>query len=247
HRDEELDAVRQDGFGDSHGDSGTHQRMIRPRIKRLFTLGLRRQRSWERDVEDEIMLHLSMRAEQLASQGLNAAAARDEAVRRFGSLSESRTQLLSAARERDEQMRHIEFMDDIRQDVTFALRSLRRQRGWTAVAVATLALGIAATTAVWSAASALLLHPLPYPHGDRVVVVEQRPTVNNETGVRVTITPSVRLVRTWRELARSFDALEPYRESDIILHRGSGEGAQLTSVETLASFLAFAGERPTLG
>ena len=64
-------------------------------------------------------------------------------------------------------------MESLRQDVRYALRTLRRRPGFTAVAVTTLALGIGATTAVFSVADALLFRSLPYPHGDRLVTVEE--------------------------------------------------------------------------
>src|SRR4051812_42517442 len=185
--DEELDAVRQNRDGHSHGGTGGRPRrsMIRPGIRRLFTLAFRRRGTWKREVEDEMMLHLTLRAEQLAAQGMAPVAARDEAIRRFGPLTESRAQLFDAARDREDQMRHTEFMDNLRQDVSFAFRARGGQKGWTTVAVTTLDLGNAATTAVWSAASTLLLHPLPFPDATRIVIVELQPTTGNHTGVQV--------------------------------------------------------------
>src|SRR6185312_9863965 len=105
----------------------------------------------------------TMRAEQLVAEGRTSDDAFAEAVRRFGPLSESRARLVEAARQRETHMQRTEYFDDLRQDVTFALRGLARQKVWTLVTLLTLALGIGATTAVFSVVSTLLLHPLPYP------------------------------------------------------------------------------------
>ncbi len=68
-------------------------------------------------------------------------------------------------------MRRSEWWDEFRQDLRFALRTLRRQPGFSAIAVLTLAFGIGATTAILSIVNGVLLRPLPYPNGDRVVQV----------------------------------------------------------------------------
>ena len=199
-RDKELDEVRADRDDDSHGRRGRRSTgaVIRDGIRRVFDLALRRRDRWEREVEDEIKLHLALRAEQLAIGGMSDDEAHREAVRRFGPLSESRAMLLDAARHRETHMQRTEFLADARQDLTFALRTLGRQKAWTAITIATLALGIGATTAVFSVVSTLLLHPLPYRHADRVVYVEQQPTRGNNTGVSVSIIPSAPVIREWR-------------------------------------------------
>lgn len=220
--------------------------MIRPSIRRAFRLALRRRDRWERDVEDEIKLHLALRAEQLMERGATADDAFREAVRRFGPVEESRARLLDAARHREQQMQRTEFLDDLRQDMAFALRTLRRQKGWTAITVFTLALGIGATTAVFSVVSSLMLHSIPYPGADRVMIVEQQPTVGNNTGIHVSITPSPRVVTAWRAGTHAFDALEPYHNATVSLHT-AGDPASIEATWILPSFAQFAGQRPLIG
>jgi putative ABC transport system permease protein len=220
--------------------------MIRRGIPRLFRLALRRRDRWEREVEDEIKLHLALRAEQLTAQGADPDEAYREALRRFGPLSESRARLFDAARHRERQMQRTEIFDDLRQDLGFAVRTLGRQKGWTAITAFTLALGIGATTAVFSVVSSLLLHPISYPNADRVVIVQQEPSTGNQTGMHVSITPVPRVVRAWRDRTHLFETLEPFSVSTAAL-RTSGDPAEISVSRILPSFAPFAGERPVFG
>jgi predicted permease len=220
--------------------------MIRANVRRWFELALRRRDRWEREVEDEIKLHLALRAEQLSAQGAGAHEAYEEAVRRFGPLTESRARLLDAAQHREKRMQRTEYFADLRQDLSFALRTLRRQKGWTAVSVLTLALGIGATTAVFSVVSSLILHALPYPGGNRLAFVYQQPTTGNNTGISVTITPSPKVARAWKEGSRSFEALEAFASLEMDM-RTSGNPATLNVGRVEATFPAFAAQPPLLG
>lgn len=216
--------------------------MIRDGVRRVLHLALRRKDRWEREVEEEIKLHLALRAEQLMARGDDAEAAYAEAVRRFGPLNESRARLLDEARQREVRMQRNEWLSDLRQDLAFAWRGLRRQKAWTAITVLTLALGIGATTAVFSVVSTLLLHPLPYPNADRVVLVYQQPTNGNNTGINVTINPSPMVVREWRASARTFEALEPGRSQTRELKTQSGDPSSVSAATVLPSFVTFAGQ-----
>jgi len=220
--------------------------MIRAGIRRAFRLALYRRDRWEREVEDEITLHLALRAEQLVSRGATPDEAYREAARRFGPLTESRARLLEAARHREQRMHRTEYVDDLRQDIAFAIRTLGRQKGWTAVTMLTLALGIGATTAVFSVVSSLLLHVLPYPHADRIVYIDQQPSEGNSTGIRVTITPSANVVRAWTQGSRSFEAFEGRTFGPRTLST-SGEPSRVMAAEIFPSFPVFAGQRPMHG
>jgi putative ABC transport system permease protein len=221
--------------------------VIREGIRRVFDLALRRRDRWEREVEDEIKLHLALRAEQLMAGGLSGDDAYDEAVRRFGPPSESRAMLLDAAEHRETSMQRTEFVDDARQDLAFALRTLGRQKAWTAITIATLALGIGATTAVFSVVSTLLLHPLPYPHANRVVYVDQQPASGNNTGVAVTITPGASTIRAWKENSQAFEALEPASMNLRSLKTTTGDPSSVKITTVLPSFTDFAGVAPITG
>src|SRR6185312_8912232 len=93
-------------------------------------------------------------------------------------------------------------------DLTFALRQLRRHPAFAAVAVLTLALGIGVTTAMFSVVHRLLIDPIPYRNGDRIVrlYLGARGPMTGD-GPEVLLTPSYRVVRAWRERSRTLEQL----------------------------------------
>ncbi len=222
--------------------------MIRAGIRRAFHLALRRRDRWEDDVEEEIKLHLALRAEALLAAGASSDEAYDEAMRRFGPLAESRARLLAAARHRETRMQRAEYLSDLTQDLRFAVRTLRRQAAWTALTILTLALGIGATTAVFSVISSLLLHPVPYPSADRVVFVDEQPSTGNLTGMSVSVLPSADVARAWIENSRSFEALDAYEDSgDGWLGDATDDADRVHVARVVPAFAAFAGIRPIVG
>jgi putative ABC transport system permease protein len=220
--------------------------MIRTGIRRAFQLALRRRDHWQREVEDEIKLHLTLRAEQLMARGANPNEAYDQAVRKFGPLDESRARLIEAARHREQQMQRTEYFADLRNDLTFALRTLRHDRGWTTVTILTLALGVGAATAVFSAVSSLLLHAVSYPGASRVMIVYQQPAKGNNTGINVSILPSAPVIRAWKAGAHSFEALEAYASVQMAM-RTTGDPVDLQGIRIEPTFAAFAGVHPLFG
>src|SRR5262245_19533650 len=122
----------------------------------------------EREVDDELEFHLEMRAQELAEHGMDAAAARRAAERRFSDLERTRRECRKIARERDSRERRREWWAEVAQDLAFAGRQMGRAPGFTAVTVLTLALGIGATTAIFSVLRAVVLQPLPFPDAERL-------------------------------------------------------------------------------
>ena len=106
---------------------------IRPGIRRLFQLAVRRDHAV--DADDEIRIHLQLRTDQLVREGLSPAEARAEAERRFGSIEVERVRFRESAQRRDARIRLRDLLESVRQDVRYALRTLRRDAGFTTFAV----------------------------------------------------------------------------------------------------------------
>lgn len=122
-----------------------------------------RDRRTDDDFSREIEAHLALEEEQLVAQGLSVEAARAAARRRFGNVT--------LARERFREAQRFRWWDDAVADVRFAWRLLRRDSPATMAAIVSLALGIGATTAIFSAINAVLLRPLPFPRAQDLYTV----------------------------------------------------------------------------
>ncbi|HEU4631291.1 MAG TPA: ABC transporter permease, partial [Gemmatimonadaceae bacterium] len=121
--------------------------------------------------DDELRFHLEMRARDYELEGLPPEAAARAARERFGD-PERIGGILRSHDERRERERHRrEFMSELLQDLRYGWRGLLRSPGFTIVAVLTLALGIGATTAIFSVVDAVVLRPLPYPDAERITMV----------------------------------------------------------------------------
>jgi putative ABC transport system permease protein len=139
-------------------------------IRRLFALPSTRARL-QRDSDDEIQFHIDMWKAEFRKLGMSEADADAEAVRRFGDAMEFRDYAARRAARKARSQRVGEWFAEWMQDVRFAVRHLRKAPTFSAVVILTLALGIGANTAVFSVVHHLLIAPLPYPNGNRIVAM----------------------------------------------------------------------------
>jgi putative ABC transport system permease protein len=201
----------------------------------------------EADVDDELAFHIEMRTRDLMERGMTEPDARAAVLRRLGNLAAARSECVAITSRRERRMTRAQLVDAFVQDVSYAWRTLGRQKGWTFVAAITLALGIGANTAVFSVVNTLLLHPLPYPDASRIVIMYQEPTKGNTTGMQVLVNPNAPTVRAWREAATSFETIQPYMREDRALRGTEGNLSIVHTASILPGFAALAGERPLVG
>jgi predicted permease len=169
----------------------------------------------ERELDEEMRLHLELRARRLQDGGMPPEEARRTARRRFGSLLRTREDSVDAWGWR--------WLDDLRQDVRFAFRSLRRAPAFAIVATGTLALATGATTALFTVVNGVVLRPLPFPDPGRLVQVYGRDWREDRGGEPDPLTGPVgaREIEEYRKAA-SFVDLAGYYVTTTLLHGPSG-------------------------
>jgi putative ABC transport system permease protein len=195
------------------------------------------------DVDDELRFHTEMRVAEYMARGMSEADARRAVAERLGDLDTARAECIEQGKLREIHARNADFLDSLRSDMRYALRSLGRAPGWTAVALLTIALGVGATTTVFRVADVLLVRPIRYPHAGRIFIAQREMTIGR---TNAPAPMPVVAFHEWREHAHTIDAAVPYRLYDGDL----GDSIDAISVRGImvdTAFLAFAGAHPLIG
>jgi putative ABC transport system permease protein len=135
-----------------------------------------------------------------------------------------------------------EHLSMLRQDSAFALRMMRKNLGFTVAAIIVLGLGIGANTAIFSVVNAVLLKPLPYEHGERLLMLRERLSRSAPAGRNV----SVPEMLDYRRQNRSLDAIVEYHNMQFIL-LGRAEPEQVETGVVSWNFFDVFGAKPLLG
>ena len=201
------------------------------RLRALF-----RRKSMEAELDEELRAHLERQVEKYIQSGLR----REEAARRarleFGGLEQVKEECRDA--------RGVNLVETTFQDVLYGLRRLKRSPGFTAVAVLTLALGLAAVNTIFAVVETVLLRPLDYPHSERILTVSQDlPTLVSGPTV-VTVGEFQRWEQSGLfEHAAAIDATDA-PECTLL---GSGRAERLYGVSVTPDFFGVFGVQPFLG
>jgi putative ABC transport system permease protein len=201
---------------------------------RLYALILRRR--LERDLDEEVAFHLSMREAEYRAAGAPPSEAHDAARRRFGNVTHVKEEM------RD--MWTFPSFESIRQDVRYALRALGRAPGFTAVAIAALAIGIGGNTAIFSLVDALRAGALPFREADRLVELwgnVQRASVERRGA-------SYPDYLDWRAQSRSFEDVAAFDSQWLTLAGTDADEPERMLTEFVSSpYFSLLGVAPARG
>jgi putative ABC transport system permease protein len=193
-----------------------------------------RRRELDRDLDDELQFHLAMREQKLQEQGVAREEAHYAARRGFGNV----TQLKETSREQW----GFRWLETFAQDLHYGLRQLRRNPGFTVVAVLTLSLGIGGNVAVFSLLDAVMLRPLPYSHPEGLYMFF--PYEKSRHGRMVA--SSYPDLQDWRAQSHAFEAIAGYSFDSFNL-TGTRDPERLDGLRTTPGLFALLGVPPMLG
>jgi putative ABC transport system permease protein len=188
----------------------------------------------ERDLDQEVRAYRDMLADEKVQHGMTQKDAERAARIELGGIEQVKEQVRAG--------RAGAWLDALAADLRYAFRTLRRNPGFAAVAVITLALGIGANTALFSAVNALLLRALPYKEADRLVyVTEFWPHEPYAPGP-----PSPDFIN-WRANARAIEDIQAYGGGGAVTLTTGADAARIPGTMVTAGLLDMIGVRPALG
>jgi ABC-type antimicrobial peptide transport system permease subunit len=203
---------------------------LRQALHRLLNLFRRNQ--LDRDLQSEIQSHLSLATEENLKKGLSPEESRRQALIQFGGTQQAK----ESAREQQSPP----FVETLFQDLRFSTRLLKKSPAFTAIAVLTLALGIGATTAIFSVVYGVLLRPLPYRNSQQIVRLWEQ----SDSGVRMNAADPNFV--DLRAQSHSLSGLAEY-SSGIATVTGQGDATRVPAASVSRDFFSIMDVQPVLG
>jgi predicted permease len=198
-------------------------------------------RALEHEMDEEMRMHLEMEIDERIRGGLSPHEARRTAYIDFGGVERFKEEARTS--------RGVRPIEDLVQDVRYAGRVLRKSPGFTTAAVSTLAIGIAATTVVFSVIEAVLFRPPPVPEPERLQIVAEVWT-NGGRSLQTEMAQHMYAYSHYlalREVTGSvFTGLAGYRYGTVAIRFG-GEARAVSSIAATANYFHVLGVRPALG
>jgi putative ABC transport system permease protein len=186
----------------------------------------------EPDLAREVASHLALLEDEFVRRGMSVDDARAAARRAFGGVEQ--------AKDVHRDARSFIWLDDLRRDVHYAARTLRRNPLFAAIAVATLALGVGGNAIMFSVVDAVLLRPLPWADPDHTVMIWSRWVAENKTWV------AEGEVNDYRRENRTMTGIAAWDTTDVNL-TGNGEAERVPAGEVTANTFATFGVAPIFG
>src|SRR5258708_23324555 len=186
----------------------------------------------DEEFSTELATHLQMHTDDNVHAGMTPQEARRQALIKLGGIAQTQ----ELYRER----RGLPLLETLLSDARFGARMLRKNPGFTAVAILTLALGIGANAAVFSIVNGILLHPLPFANADRLVMAVARREDGKPT------TTSFTTYEDWKARSKSFEELTLYRQWQPTL-MVVGEPEQLIGLRVANNYFPVLGVKIAAG
>ena len=186
------------------------------------------------ELHDELQAHIEMETDENIRRGMAPDKARRQAMLASGGLA--------GAAESVRDQRGLPWVESLAADIRYAFRALRRSRGFTAVVVITLGLGIGANTAIFSVVRGVLLKPLPHRDGERLLYLRHSTDGIGGSDVNFSV-PEVRDLRTG---ATSLGGIAEYSQSNFTL-QGAGDPVRVNVGLVTGNFFEVMGLAPVLG
>lgn len=209
---------------------------LRQFMQRFFALF--RSSAYDRELEAEMAMHIELATEENLRRGLTPGEARRQALVQFGGRQQSR--------ERQREARSFSLLDEVFGDLRYALRTLRKDRSFTVIALVILALSIGANTAVFGVVNTLLLRPLPFPDSQQLVWIAPPPS---SCGLSCA-TYSSDAYEEFRDQSLAYQGVTGYQAfttPDNLRLTGRGEPQPATGIDVIGNFFQVLGVQPARG